>query len=59
MEEGIGMKRGSFLITFRRMGAKDDCLIELPTRWKLLWWMATTGVWCKGVLIAFLEEGEE
>ena len=52
------MKRGSFLITFRRMGAKDDCLIELPYKWKLLLWMTTTGLRCKGVLIAFLEEME-
>lgn len=53
------MNRGSFLITFRRMGSEADCLIELPSRWKLLLWMVTTGVWCEGILIAYLEEESE
>ena len=59
MEDGTGMNRGSFLITFRRMGSEDDCLIELPSRWKLLLWMVTTGLWCEGILIAYLEEESE
>lgn len=50
------MKRGSFLITFRRMRKRNDCIIELPSRWKLIWWMITTGVLCEGVMIAFLED---
>lgn len=53
------MKRGCFLITYRPMGLKDDCMIVLPSRWKLLWWMIATGLWCKGVLIDFLEDTEE
>lgn len=53
------MKRGCFVITYRRMGFKDDCIIELPSRWKLIWWMLTTGIWCKAVLIAFFEDGED
>lgn len=53
------MKHGSFLITFRRIGLQDDCLVVHDSRWKLLWWMITTGIWCKAVLIAFLDEGED
>ena len=50
------MKQGSFLITFRRLGSTDDCLIELPSKWKLILWMVTTGLWCEAILIAFLED---
>lgn len=53
------MKRGSFLITFRRMDSQDDCLIELPSRWKLLLWMAKTGIRCDGILIAYLDEEKQ
>lgn len=53
------MRRGSFLITFRRMGLQDDCIIVLESRWKLLWWMITTGLWSQGVLIKYLEDGED
>lgn len=53
------MKKGSYLITFRRMDDIDDCIIELTSSWKLLWWMIITGLWCKGVLIYFLKEDEE
>lgn len=52
------MKRGEYLITFRRFGETDDCIIMLNGKIKLLWWMMTVGVWCKGVLIAFLEDDE-
>lgn len=53
------MKKGIFLITFRRFGLRDDHIIMLPSRWKLLLWMITSGLWCKGVLIAFLENDED
>ena len=53
------MKRGEYLITFRRFGSIDDCMIILRSKAKLLWWMLTVGVRCKGVLIAFLEDGED
>ena len=49
----------SYFITFRRMGAVDDSMICLPNRWKLLWWMITTGLWCKAVLIFLAEDGDD
>ena len=53
------MKRGSFLITFRQVGFRDDHMIELPSRWKLLWWMITTGIWCRDMWITFIREDED
>ena len=53
------MKNGAWLITFRRFGEMDDCLIMLNSKVKVLWWMLTVGVRCKGVLIAFLEDDED
>lgn len=50
------MKQGYYLVTFRRLGAADDHVVAVPSWWKLLWWMITTGIWCEGVLIAFLED---
>ncbi len=53
------MKRGEYLITFRRFGETDDCIVMLNSKVKLLRWMLTIGVQCKGVLIAFLEDNED
>lgn len=53
------MKCGAWLITFRRFGETDDCIIMLESKVKLLWWMLTVGIRCKGVLIAFLEDDED
>ena len=53
------MRRGEYLITFRRFHSGDDCMIILRSKAKLLWWMLSVGVWCKGVLIAFLEDDED
>ena len=49
----------SYFITFRRFGEEDDSVVFLPNRWKLLWWMATTGLRCKAVLIYFVEDGDD
>ena len=46
------------MITFRRFGENDDCIVMLQSKVKLLWWMLTVGMRCKGVLIAFLEDDE-
>ena len=50
------MKFGGYLITFRRIGESDDCIILLNKRWKLILWMITTGIRCKAVLVALLED---
>ena len=53
------MKRGSFVITFRQAGFRDDHMIELPSRWKLLWWMISDAIWwCSDMRITFIREDE-
>lgn len=53
------MKCGGYLITYRRIGDSDDCIILLDKKWKLIWWMITTGCSCKAVLIAYLQDGDD
>ena len=50
------MKNGLYWITFRRIGDEEDSIVLLDKKWKLIRWLLTTGLKCKAVLIAFVEE---